>query len=396
MQRYNRVAMGLHWLIALAVVSNLALGWWMHEAMHDSALQALATQAFQWHKSIGLSVLLLSLLRLFWRLAHPPPPLPAGMAGWERLVARLTHIGFYGLMLGLPLSGWLYVSTQWRGDAPLSVPTLWFGWLEIPHLFGLNQLSDALRSTWSQRLLQSHEILAYSMVGLLLLHVAAALKHQFYQRDDLLKRMWPTSKRGAFTGVAVVLAIILLLATTNQLGSRQADAAAAQIQSSTSGWQVQPQHSHIEFSGEHASEPFRGQFGRWQVDLQLDPAQPEQSTLSARIYTASARNGNPLHEQTLPQGEWFNVAQHPYAHFESSQIQAMSDDRWAVYGQLSIKNHSQRVGPLLLSLTPQQAQLEADLQIDRGDFDLGMDSDPSGQWVARQIGIHIALQAHPP
>ena len=83
-QRYTAVAIVLHWAIALAIFGMIALGWWMGDALEDSATQAQAIAAFQLHKSIGLSVLVLSLARLGWRLINPPPPLPAGMKAWER------------------------------------------------------------------------------------------------------------------------------------------------------------------------------------------------------------------------------------------------------------------------------------------------------------------------
>ncbi|WP_372810413.1 cytochrome b, partial [Litorivivens sp.] len=191
MVRYNRVAIAFHWLIAALIIINLGLGWWMGDALNDSASRNTAANAFQWHKSIGLSVLALSLLRLSWRLLHPAPALPPHTPPWERFAASATHGLFYALMLGLPLSGWLYVSTQWRGDAPMTVPTLWFGLFEVPHLLALNTQDDTARQAIAGTTLQAHEILSSVFILLLVLHVAAAFRHHLMLRDDILARMIP-------------------------------------------------------------------------------------------------------------------------------------------------------------------------------------------------------------
>jgi cytochrome b561 len=109
-QRYTAVAIVLHWAIAAAILANLLIGWWMKSAIGETPTQARAIAAFQLHKSIGLTVLLLTALRLVWRFTHKPPPLPAGMARWERFATRGTHWAFYILMVLVPLSGWTYAS----------------------------------------------------------------------------------------------------------------------------------------------------------------------------------------------------------------------------------------------------------------------------------------------
>src|SRR5689334_6801255 len=96
--RYTAVAVVLHWAIAAAIVANLALGWWMHHAIDDAGTVARAIAAYQLHKSLGLAVLALTLLRVGWRLAHRPPPLPEAMPAWERIGARSLHWAFYALL----------------------------------------------------------------------------------------------------------------------------------------------------------------------------------------------------------------------------------------------------------------------------------------------------------
>ena len=179
--RYTTVAIALHWLIAGLIVANLFLGWRMD---HVTGMSKFTL--FQLHKSVGISVLGLSLLRLVWRLLHRPPPYPVVMQPWERHAARWLHAAFYMLMIGLPLSGWIIVSAS-----PMNIPTLLFNTLPLPHLGPIHDLPMATRRAIDSNLGSAHVIVAYVFGALIVLHVAAALKHKFVQRDGVLGRMLP-------------------------------------------------------------------------------------------------------------------------------------------------------------------------------------------------------------
>lgn len=178
-ERYGTVAMTLHWLIAFAIIGMLAVGKYMH-GLPDTDPDKFAL--YQMHKSFGITVFALTLVRVAWRFTHPVPALPASMPGWERLAARASHALFYLLMLGLPLSGWLRVSTDRVG-----IPTIWFGLFEVPH-FPL--VSDTL-THWME---DAHELMGNAMILLLIIHVGAALKHHFWDGDSVLKRMLPFTR----------------------------------------------------------------------------------------------------------------------------------------------------------------------------------------------------------
>lgn len=195
--RYGTVAIVFHWTIALAILAMLPLGWWMTSAINDPANMGAAFKAYQIHKSIGLTVLVLSVLRLLWRLTHPVPPLPPEMKGWEKLAAHLTHIGFYILIIALPLTGWIYVSAGWSAstDSPFAIPTIWFGYFEWPHISMIAGAGDATRSTTARLSLEAHEWLGWGATALIVLHVAAALKHHLVNHDDVLNRMLPRFRR---------------------------------------------------------------------------------------------------------------------------------------------------------------------------------------------------------
>lgn len=189
-QRYTTVAVFLHWLIALMLIGQLAGGFYMHNLPDTEA--ELKFELYQLHKSFGVTILLLTLVRLVWRLTHKPPPLPAEMPGWERAAARGAHAGFYVLLIAMPLVGWAVVSSSPFAD---SVQTYLFGVVHWPHLPLFEGVED--RKALSHDIAEIHEYLAFAMIGLIALHVAAALKHQFVDRDSVLSHMLPFVKARA-------------------------------------------------------------------------------------------------------------------------------------------------------------------------------------------------------
>ena len=179
--RYGAVAIALHWTIAVLIVGLIAVGVYMHELplSHPDKFKL-----YQLHKSFGITVLLLSLARLVWRLTHPAPPLPDDMADWEKGIARATHFIFYALIIVTPLVGWAMVSAS-----VFNIDTKLFGVIPWPHLPVLSTLEN--KEPVEEALKGAHELLGFAITGLLALHIAAALKHHFVNKDDVLTRMIP-------------------------------------------------------------------------------------------------------------------------------------------------------------------------------------------------------------
>jgi len=181
--RYGAVAMTLHWLIAAFVIANICLGLYFADLPRgDPSKFGL----FQLHKSIGLTVLLLSLARLLWRLVNPIPPLPRGMSRPLRLAARATHVLLYVLIVAIPLSGWAMVSSS-----PLGLPTMYFGLFQWPHIAFLADQARDQKKILVENFKTIHVFLAWSAIVLIPIHVLGALYHQFVRGDDVLKRMLP-------------------------------------------------------------------------------------------------------------------------------------------------------------------------------------------------------------
>ena len=179
--RYSFVAIGFHWVIAALIVTNLVLGWRM------GFLKGLAQfNLFQIHKSVGITILILSLGRLAWRLVRPPPPEPASLAGWERIASTAVHWAFYAVMIVMPLTGWIMVSTS-----PMNIPTVLYHLVPWPHFPGVHDLPAPAKAGVNKASDLTHVTLAFGAVGLLALHVGAVLKHHMVDREPILLRMLP-------------------------------------------------------------------------------------------------------------------------------------------------------------------------------------------------------------
>lgn len=174
---YTRTAIGLHWLIALALLATFSLGLYMS----DLPLSPEKLRLYAWHKWAGVTIFLFVAFRLFWRLTHRPPVLPMGMPAWERIAAESLQWILYFLMVAIPVSGWLMSSAK-------GYQVVYFGVLPLPDLVAKNKaLGDVLTNV--------HVVLNFTMAGLVGLHIAAALKHYFVDRDAVLSRMLPPVTR---------------------------------------------------------------------------------------------------------------------------------------------------------------------------------------------------------
>ncbi|MEO6968806.1 MAG: cytochrome b [Rhodanobacteraceae bacterium] len=175
--RWGSVAQTFHWLIAALIVAQGAIGLIMVEL----SLSPTKIKVYALHKSIGLTVLALALLRLIWRAGNRAPHDPAAMPSWQRIAAHVSHVALYALMLALPLSGWLFNSAA-------NFPLAWFGIVHLPSQTG--HVDPALKAF----ALSAHVALFWILVAVLAAHVAAALWHHYDRRDDVLRRMLPGTR----------------------------------------------------------------------------------------------------------------------------------------------------------------------------------------------------------
>ncbi len=170
--RYGSVAQGLHWVIVILLVVQITLA----SMAHDLPLGLDKLVLLARHKSVGITIFALALVRLSWRLYDRPPP-PPPMPRWQLVVAHANHWALYALLFAMPVTGWMMSSAS-------NFPVSWFGLVQLPDLVAPDRdLKETLHDV--------HGALARTLVALALLHIAAALKHHFFDRDGLLMRMLP-------------------------------------------------------------------------------------------------------------------------------------------------------------------------------------------------------------
>ena len=179
--RYTRTAVILHWIVALLILANVALG-----LIAESLPEEWIRTAIDTHKSTGITVLGLALLRILWRIGHPPPPLPRTYSRWERIGAQAAHGALYSLMVLLPLSGWLHDSA-WKDAA--THPMHLFGLVPWPRIGWIMVIEPVMKESLHDLFGAFHTAFGYILYGLLALHVGAALKHQFLDCEPELERM---------------------------------------------------------------------------------------------------------------------------------------------------------------------------------------------------------------
>jgi len=174
--RYTGTAISLHWLIALAIFANLALGFYVS----DLPFSPQRIRLISYHKWMGVTIFLFAVIRAFWRLTHKPPALPDSIPRWQQMASAAAHGLLYLLIVIVPLSGWFYSSAA-------GVPVMYFGVIRLPDLIGADKALAA-------NLKELHEALNFILIAVVILHVLAALKHHFMDRDEILVRMLPFLK----------------------------------------------------------------------------------------------------------------------------------------------------------------------------------------------------------
>lgn len=173
-EKYTSTAIALHWLMAVLIVGTFFLGLTMADM---PGITPTKLKYFNWHKWLGVTIFLLAVLRALWRLTHPAPPLPSGIPQWQKLVSAMTHSLLYVLIFAVPLSGYFY-------SLAAGFKVVYLGVLPLPVLMDANpELKPIFKEV--------HVWLNMGMAALVALHVGAALKHHFFDRDTVLRRMLP-------------------------------------------------------------------------------------------------------------------------------------------------------------------------------------------------------------
>ena len=368
---YSAVARLLHWLIAALILGQLVGGFAFG---HRLVSGDLGFQIVQLHKSVGLVVLVLSLVRLIWRLGHKPPALPHRMSGWEKAAAHLTHILFYVVMIATPLAGWLYISAS-----PLGISTQFFGLFEVP-LRPWPQGAEL-----AERMSGLHEFFAFATIGLFVLHVAAALKHHLLNRDQVVSQMagrglgpWFAFALAAAGGTALVFVFaqpydeeekpVETVITAPQT------AKPVQAASGEFAWQIMPEDTFMTVDV-HAKQAQReARFDEIDGSIVLDPDDPEaHGRIDVSINTLGITSEEHMARQLASEMSWLNIGQFPEAYFQSDEISRAADGSYLAKGELTLKGMSHPADlTFTLEISGDQATAHGEVVFDRGLWQVGV------------------------
>jgi len=374
--RYGHVAVGFHWLIALLIFGLLAIGKYMTGLEPDNPMRFALTQ---WHKTFGITVLILSVLRLLWRFGHRPPPDPPTLPVWQKRAAHAAHLALYALMFAVPITGWIMVSAS-----PLDVRTLLFDVIPWPHLPPFPDLDN--RAELAETFAELHEIAGNLMLLILIAHVGAALKHHLIDKDTVLVRMLPDGSRGWYAKLAAFGVAVAALGTGLYLyadaGSEAALLAAGE--------------SEVSFVADVTGDATPGTFATSVVEAALDENEPASSRIEARVETAGVTSDNAQMASSLPDADWFDSSAHPEATFVSTAVRAADPGTLEVDGTLTIKGLPLDVTfPMTLADEDGRRVARGEFTVDRRAFELGLDSQATDEYVGWDVIIRFRFDIAP-
>ncbi len=422
--QYTKTAVVLHWLIAAAIIFQLVLGL----RLGDAPKGAVGYAMFQLHKSIGFTILFLSLTRLGWRLMHKPPALPNHMKTWEKSASHLVHMGLYVIMIGLPITGWIAVSTS-----KITIPTVLYGLVPMPHLPFLSELAAPVKTVVNDIAGAGHGLLVLLTVVLLFLHLGAVLKHQILVKDDVFARMALGARTGiteprlwlvGIFGLAILLsayfymptikaapvaAVVmdeplandepatvntepLLTATTEP--SKTVSPVVAEVAKTImplSHWLV-AKNSQLGFSTVWTGEPIVGGFKRWTADIAFSPDELEKSVVTVNVDLASVSTGDEQRDSALPSADWFDVEHHPSAIFSASKFTKVAEGRYKAKGELTLRGTK---APLALmfefDIVGDKGTIKGETTLDRTLFGVGQGDYAATDQIPAAVKVSFKL-----
>lgn len=395
-QSFGVVARAFHWSMALVMLGLLALGFWMVWM----PVSPFKFELYGWHKSFGLVILGFGVMRLFWRFMSVHPAALPSHAQWERFLSITIHIVLYISIIGMPLSGWLMSSA---GEYPVR----FFGMFDMPVLSGKNEaLYDLMKVV--------HELFSFALIGAIGLHIAGALKHALLDRDETLRRMggrvWIGILALAVLCVPATFAVLDIAGRVGkaskvvEVGSIEGhdSAAVSPLSADVQSWVIDSGASSLEFAFDQYGQSVSGYFEAWSGEIAFDPDNLAGSAAVIRIDISSIRTGSATRDAQAHDGEWFDVAAHPFGVFESESFEALGANRYRVHGALSLRGVELPVSfPFSLKISEKDggrraADMDADLVLERLAFGIGQGQWKSAEAIGNSVNIRLKVRAETP
>lgn len=408
--------MVLHWLIAALMAFQYGLG----EAFaHGPPGKALFDVA-QFHKSVGITILLLTLIRLGVRFWKPKPALHSDQ-GWATLAAKLVHFGFYFVLLAVPLTGWLAASTS-----KLDIPTVLFNTIPWPDFPLANK-------AWHEGAEEAHELLSKLFLLLFALHIIGALRHQLLLKESMIERMLPLRRLSPVAGSALIAALAAGAFGLMQLGevpgiAPSANMAAAPVKASSVSkgepveeplvaeqeeaeeptdpnaipeglvpkWTVAP-GGRLGFATSYSGSAVNGRFGNWSADIRFNPDALAKSRISVTIPLASASTGDGERDSTLQGSDFFNSAANPTATWTSNAIKQLSGNRYRADGTLTLRGVSKPVPiSFTLQIDGKDARVSGSASLRRLLFGIGQGDFAGTGDLPDAVSVNFSFRARRP
>jgi cytochrome b561/polyisoprenoid-binding protein YceI len=342
------------------------------------------------HKSVGITILVLAMLRIVWRLRHTPPALPAAMPRWQATASNISHWSLYALLFAVPLTGWLMSSAS-------AYSVSWFNLFQLPDFVAPNaMLKDVFEET--------HEVLAKLLLVIASVHVGAAVKHAAIDKDAVLRRMTSFVSVAVFAIVAVSGIAWLGGAGSTKPTTSDPTPVATSVNSTVAHkpesasylplWEIDYAASHIRFVGDQAGAEFDGTWERWTAQLQFSTSDIDAGIFYVAIDTSSANTQDEDRDVAMADPEWFDSANYPEATFRASRFSDIGEGKYVANGQLSIKGVT---SPVQLHFTVEsngdRHVLEGEAQLDRLELGIGTGEWEDTEWVGKDVTVLVRVEA---
>ncbi len=385
-QHYSTTAKFLHWLVAGMIVLQFVLAKLAEFAQdNDETVAQIALLAN--HKSVGITILLLAVVRLLWRITHTPPGLPASMPAWQRTASHVSHWSLYAFLFLMPVTGWLMSSAS-------AYSVSWFGLVQLPDLIGPDKgLKEQFEFI--------HETMGKLLFLIAAVHILAALKHAIFNRDGILRRMISIPSIVAY--VAVIAGGLAYLTpdaaptaanvTDNTAPVAQAQAPEPAAASALPVWEIDSATSRIEFTGDQAGASFTGQWQQFDARIQFDAENLAQSRFDVTITTTTVDTNDSERDETMLQSDWFDAENFQQAYFRANDV-ARSGDDFIARGKLTIKAKS---APAELRFAVRREGerriMTGQSTVDRLALDLGTGEWADPTWVGQNVLVRIHIES---
>lgn len=380
---YNAVSKILHWLIAAMVVLQFVLAN-LAEGAEDAGSKFQQLVLLANHKSVGLTILCLAIIRLSWRFFHrPPAPLP--MPTWQLRASGISHWSLYALLILMPLSGWLMSSAS-------AISVSWFNLFQLPDLVAANERLEDFFA-------EAHELFATLLFVLALIHVGAALKHTFINHDGAIRRISSTLTISLFIAVLVIGVLALTrigrasetpLHRTSPAVSVNPDSEASRLPQ----WQIDYAKSYIRFVAEQAGAEFESEWKDWQAVMRFDAANLGASSFDVAISANSVETMDKERNETLMDREWFDGVNFPQVFYRAKKFSSLPNGEFSANGEMQVKDV---VAPVKLIFSVHQDGNQLILQgkatLDRIALGVGTGDWEDTTWVGQFVEVEVRVEA---